>query len=88
MESPTAGSTAPLYVMFTAVPPHYDTVNRIITLGQDCRWRHLAALACLAGRPRRILDLGCGTGDLTLNLARLAPEDTEIFALDYTPPNA
>jgi ubiquinone/menaquinone biosynthesis C-methylase UbiE len=29
--------------MFTAVPPRYDLVNRIVTLGLDKRWRRLAA---------------------------------------------
>jgi demethylmenaquinone methyltransferase/2-methoxy-6-polyprenyl-1,4-benzoquinol methylase len=83
--SPIPRAPAPLYSMFTRVPPCYDLVNRIITLGQDRRWRRLAALACLAGRPRRILDLGCGTGDLTISLARLAVKDVEIVGLDYSP---
>jgi demethylmenaquinone methyltransferase/2-methoxy-6-polyprenyl-1,4-benzoquinol methylase len=72
--------------MFTAVPPHYDLVNRVVTLGQDRRWRRLAALACLEGKPQHILDLGCGTGDLTINLARFSPEGVEIIGLDYSLP--
>src|SRR4030042_1238869 len=77
---------APLHGIFTAVPPHYDLVNRIGTLGQDRRWRRLAALACLADKPRRVLDLGCGTGDLTISIARLSDETIEITGLDYSPP--
>ena len=77
---------APLHSMFTAVPPRYDLVNRIITLGQDRRWRRLAALTCLTEKPQRILDLGCGTGDLTIQIARLAGKDIEITGLDYSPP--
>jgi len=76
----------PLHGMFTAVPPRYDLVNRIISLGMDKRWRRLAAAACLEGKPRRILDLGCGTGDLTINLARMAIESVEITGLDYSLP--
>lgn len=72
--------------MFTAVPPRYDLINSIITLGLDKRWRRLAALACLEDKPKRILDLGCGTGDLTINIARLAAKDTEITGLDYSQP--
>jgi demethylmenaquinone methyltransferase / 2-methoxy-6-polyprenyl-1,4-benzoquinol methylase len=72
--------------MFTAVPPRYDLVNRIITLGQDRRWRRLAALVCLDEKPQRVLDLGCGTGDLSINIARLAGEEVEITGLDYSPP--
>jgi demethylmenaquinone methyltransferase/2-methoxy-6-polyprenyl-1,4-benzoquinol methylase len=76
----------PLHGIFTAVPPHYDLVNRIITLGMDKRWRRLAAQVCLDSNPRKVLDIGCGTGDLTINIAQLAPKDTEIIGLDYSTP--
>ena len=32
----------PLHRIFTAVPPRYDLINHIITLGMDNRWRRLA----------------------------------------------
>jgi demethylmenaquinone methyltransferase/2-methoxy-6-polyprenyl-1,4-benzoquinol methylase len=76
----------PLHGMFTAVPPRYDLVNRIISLGLDNRWRRRAARVCLEGKPRRILDLGCGTGDLAIEIARMSGEDAEITALDYSLP--
>jgi len=76
----------PLHGVFTAVPPRYDLVNRIITLGLDSRWRRLAARACLKEKPLRVLDLGCGTGDLTINLALLAEERVAITGLDYSLP--
>lgn len=76
----------PLHGMFTAVPPRYDLINRIITLGLDKRWRWLAAAACLEEKPRQVLDLGCGTGDLAINIARLAGEPVKITGLDYSQP--
>ena len=76
----------PLHGMFTAVPPHYDLVNCIITLGMDRRWRRLAAKACLENKPKTVLDLGCGTGDLTISIARLAEKNTEIIGLDFSQP--
>ena len=76
----------PLHGMFTRVPPHYDLINHVITLGQDTRWRRLAALACLEGGPRRFLDLGCGTGDLAINIGRRAGKGVEITGLDYSQP--
>jgi demethylmenaquinone methyltransferase/2-methoxy-6-polyprenyl-1,4-benzoquinol methylase len=79
-------SPQPLHSMFTSVPPRYDLINRIITLGQDKRWRRLAAKACLEGNPANILDLGCGTGDLSINIARLAGKDIQISGLDYSLP--
>ncbi|OGN94798.1 MAG: hypothetical protein A2Y89_01085 [Chloroflexi bacterium RBG_13_51_18] len=87
MESPPASQTPrPLHNMFTAVPPHYDLVNRIITLGLDKRWRRRAAQTCLENRSQTILDLGCGTGDLTIHIALLAGEETEFIGLDYSKP--
>ena len=79
-------SIRPLHGMFTAVPPRYDLVNRIVTLGLDKRWRRMAARTCLDEKPRRILDLGCGTGDLTIDIARLAEKELEITGLDYSQP--
>lgn len=76
----------PLHRIFTAVPSRYDLVNRIITLGLDCRWRRLAARTCLEEKPDKVLDLGCGTGDLAITLASLAAENIEITGLDYSLP--
>jgi demethylmenaquinone methyltransferase/2-methoxy-6-polyprenyl-1,4-benzoquinol methylase len=77
---------APLHGMFTAVPPRYDLINHVITLGMDARWRRLAAAACLEGKPRRILDMACGTGDLSVTIARLAGKDITVTGLDYSRP--
>ena len=77
---------APLHGMFTAVPPRYDLINRIITLGRDEPWRRAAARICVETNPRRVLDLGCGTGDLTVHIARLAGHDTKVTGLDYRLP--
>lgn len=76
----------PLHRMFTTVPSRYDLVNRIITLGLDSRWRRLAARACMKENPTTVLDLGCGTGDLTISLASVAAVNTEITGLDFSLP--
>lgn len=72
--------------MFTALPPRYDLVNHVITWGLDSRWRHLAAQECLKAKPKRVLDLCCGTGDLAINIARLARGPVELVGLDYSQP--
>ncbi len=87
MESISTPQTPrPLYDMFNAVPSRYDLVNHVITLGLDKRWRRLAAQTCLENRPQAILDLGCGTGDLAISIARLAGKYTEIVGIDYSQP--
>lgn len=72
--------------MFTVIPPRYDLINRLITLGLDKGWRLQAAQACLASRPPKVLDLCCGTGDLAINIATLADYSIEIKGLDYSQP--
>jgi demethylmenaquinone methyltransferase/2-methoxy-6-polyprenyl-1,4-benzoquinol methylase len=76
----------PLHGMFSDVPPRYDLINSIITWNMDKRWRKIAAQACLKARPQRLLDLGCGTGDLAINIMRLARYPLEIQGLDYSQP--
>ena len=75
----------PLYGMFNSIPRRYDLVNRLITLGLDKRWRDLAARECAGTGPRRVLDLGCGTGDLTIGIVRRAKNYVAVTGLDYSP---
>jgi demethylmenaquinone methyltransferase / 2-methoxy-6-polyprenyl-1,4-benzoquinol methylase len=82
----SAPKTKPLHGMFTAIPQSYDLINRIITLGMDRGWRTRAARECLKSKPSRVLDLCCGTGDMTVTLARLAEDKTEIIGVDYSQP--
>lgn len=42
-----------------------------------------AALGALLRKKRRILDAGCGNGRVTALLARHAPDDAEIWAIDF-----
>jgi demethylmenaquinone methyltransferase/2-methoxy-6-polyprenyl-1,4-benzoquinol methylase len=83
---PAALLKRPLHRIFTSVTGRYDLINHVITLGMDTGWRKKAAMACLDGKPGRILDLCCGTGDLSLTLARLARYSPEITGLDYSSP--
>lgn len=76
----------PLLKMFTAVPPSYDLLNRILTLRMDEQWRKRAAAECLKMNPGNVLDLCTGTGDLALKLKKTALPETIISALDYSPP--
>jgi demethylmenaquinone methyltransferase/2-methoxy-6-polyprenyl-1,4-benzoquinol methylase len=55
--------------MFDAIAPRYEFVNKVMTLGLDASWRRrtIAALGLPAGA--RILDVACGTGDLSRTAA-------------------
>jgi|WetSurMetagenome_2_1015567.scaffolds.fasta_scaffold283180_2 demethylmenaquinone methyltransferase / 2-methoxy-6-polyprenyl-1,4-benzoquinol methylase len=75
-----------LHPIFTAVPPRYDMINHVITLGMDTGWRKLAARTIVKEKPQRVLDIGCGTGDLSVNIAKLAYDGIEITGLDFSQP--
>jgi demethylmenaquinone methyltransferase/2-methoxy-6-polyprenyl-1,4-benzoquinol methylase len=75
-----------LHEMFTSVPPRYDLINHLITMGLDWQWRREAAKECLAALPGRMLDLCCGTGDLVIRVASMAKGNTELIGLDFSTP--
>lgn len=62
--------------MFDAIAPAYDTMNRMMTLGIDRRWRHRCVDIVAGGAPRAVLDLATGTGDLAIALATAIPGAT------------
>jgi demethylmenaquinone methyltransferase/2-methoxy-6-polyprenyl-1,4-benzoquinol methylase len=60
--------------MFTRIAPRYDFLNHLLSLSLDRIWRRRTAkrfLPILSRPESRILDLCCGTGDLTFALDRV-----------------
>ena len=55
--------------MFDRVAPRYDRMNRVISLGLDRRWRRRTVTSLRLPARARVLDLACGTGDLSRDLA-------------------
>ena len=76
----------PLQKMFEAVPPRYDLINRLFTLGMDKKWRRRALYQCLSAQSSRVLDLCCGTGDMALGLAGSSQSNMTVLGLDYSWP--
>lgn len=70
--------------MFGRIVPRYDLMNRIMTGGQDVRWRKLAARQALAGGNGTALDVATGTGDLALALLDAGAES--VIGLDFAAP--
>lgn len=59
--------------MFTSIAPRYDLLNHVLSLNVDRLWwrRTARTFRNVVGRPdARILDLCCGTGDMTFALRR------------------
>jgi demethylmenaquinone methyltransferase/2-methoxy-6-polyprenyl-1,4-benzoquinol methylase len=51
--------------MFDAIAPRYDLINRLMTFGLDQAWRRATVDALSLPSGALVLDLACGTGDLS-----------------------
>lgn len=69
--------------MFTRIAHRYDLMNRLMTAGQDMRWREQVIREARLKSNSRVLDLGAGTGDLAREALKQQPE-AEIVAADFT----
>ena len=56
--------------MFDRIAPAYDRLNHLLSLGIDRSWRRRTVKMLAAVRPRRVIDVATGTGDLALAIAR------------------
>lgn len=54
--------------MFGRIAHRYDLLNRVLSLGQDLRWRRLVARRVAQLDPSVVLDVCSGTGDIALAL--------------------
>ncbi len=69
--------------MFTAIAPRYDLLNHVLSFNIDRMWwrRTARAFRPILARPdARILDLCCGTGDMTFALRRQAGKSKALAA--------
>jgi demethylmenaquinone methyltransferase/2-methoxy-6-polyprenyl-1,4-benzoquinol methylase len=67
--------------LFATIADRYDFITRVLSYGQDQRWkRRLIALADVNASDC-VLDLACGTGDLTFAAAERA---NAVVGLDFT----
>ena len=55
--------------MFAAIAPSYDLNNRLHSLWQDQRWRRKAVKLANLCEDDVVVDVACGTGDLTIAMA-------------------
>ena len=69
--------------MFDNISGDYDRLNRVISFGTDIRWRKRVVAILAARKPKRILDIATGTGDLAIALKKTGAD--HIVGLDISP---
>jgi demethylmenaquinone methyltransferase/2-methoxy-6-polyprenyl-1,4-benzoquinol methylase len=69
--------------MFAAIAPSYDLNNRLHSLWRDQAWRRRAVDAAGVRPGETVLDVACGTGDLTQAFALRSPA-ARVIGVDFT----
>jgi demethylmenaquinone methyltransferase/2-methoxy-6-polyprenyl-1,4-benzoquinol methylase len=73
--------------MFAAIAPRYDLVNHLLSFNIDRSWRKvlMKRLSPILKQPgAKVLDLCCGTGDVLLDLQRVAA--SPVLGADFCHP--
>jgi demethylmenaquinone methyltransferase/2-methoxy-6-polyprenyl-1,4-benzoquinol methylase len=73
--------------MFATIAGRYDLLNHLLSGNIDKRWRRSVAntlLATLSEPEARVLDVACGTGDLSLTLSETGP--AQVVGVDFCRP--
>ena len=71
--------------MFGGIAARYDLMNRLMTVGQDVRWRRLLVHAAALPPAGRLLDIATGTGDIAREALDQVP-DVSVVAADFSLP--
>lgn len=71
-------------VLFEALPPRYDRLAEVLSLGQNQRWRRELVTHIARFQPERILDVATGTAGVAIALAHAT--DARIVGVDISEP--
>jgi demethylmenaquinone methyltransferase/2-methoxy-6-polyprenyl-1,4-benzoquinol methylase len=70
---------------FNRIARRYDLANDVISLGMHRLWKETVINRLDIQRAGQYLDVCCGTGDLTLRIARQLSARGKIIGLDFSP---
>jgi len=71
--------------LFNQLAPSYDRLNRLFSLGMDVGWRKQLVATVARQNPSKVLDLACGSGDVTTMLREALPP-AQVAGLDFSRP--
>jgi demethylmenaquinone methyltransferase/2-methoxy-6-polyprenyl-1,4-benzoquinol methylase len=87
-ESSEAAAAEHVRTLFNSIAPSYDRLNHLISFGLDRLWWRRAAhcfRTVLARPDAQVLDICCGTGDMTAALLKLRPAQAQpVLGLDFS----
>lgn len=69
--------------MFNTISTNYDKLNRVISFGIDTKWREKVICMLHKRKPKNVLDIATGTGDLVIQMALNTKAET-ITGLDIS----
>ena len=78
-----AGRTALARELFAPLGPSYDRYARLLSFGQDPRWRRFLVSRLPVGPDDVVLDVACGTGAVALELVR--QRGCSVVGIDQSP---
>ena len=71
--------------LFDNIAPDYDKLNHILSLNIDKGWRKKAVREIVdVQSPIAVLDVACGTGDFTIEIAQKAAEGSRVTGIDLS----
>lgn len=62
--------------IFSTITPRYDFLNHFLSMRRDIAWRRFTIKKMRFFQTKRLLDIACGTGDLSIDAAEKYPEIT------------
>lgn len=68
--------------LFNNIASDYDRLNHILSLNIDKGWRRKAVREIAdQNSPVKVLDVACGTGDFTIEIARKVAAGSEVIGV-------
>lgn len=71
--------------LFNSIASDYDKLNHILSLNIDKGWRRMAVKEIAdKDSPVKVLDVACGTGDFTIEIAKKVSAGSEVIGVDIS----